>query len=351
MVVSLFAVSRARAGDAEPASPAAPPADGEAQPAGVIPGSNEPQETLREHARSLGYAGVRAYAAGDYAAASEQLEQSFGLLPVPSLGLWSARALVKLQRFVDAEQRYREVAKMRVDADAPPVQQAALETAKSELVELLPRIPTLRIQITGAQLEQVSITLDGKELPRDRWSRGEPVDPGAHHLIGTHLGEQSALEIAALEGRESEVLIRFATPEPTAAPAPPLLSTPVMPLADAQNTGPNPWKLGGWLSVGAGAGGLALGTIAYFVARSEYQNMKASGACQDHICNPGDSLDRYDTWRHVAIASWIAGGLLSAGGVTVLLLEPRLSQTDEVAARGEVGVRLGWSSVSLEGRF
>jgi hypothetical protein len=299
----------------------------------------------------LGYAGVRAYAAGDYAAASEQLERSFALLPVPSLGLWSARALVKLQRFVDAEQRYREVAKMRVEADAPPVQQAALETAKSELVELLPRIPTLRIQITGARPEHVTITLDGHELPRERWSRGEPVDPGAHRVVGTHLAEHSALDITAIEGRQSEVLIRFALPEPAPPAASAPIDTPVAPLVDAQSSSTNPLKLGGWLALGAGAGGLALGTVGYFVARGEYQDMKAAGACEDHICDAGDRLERYETWRRVEIAGLVAGGLLAAGGVTLLLLEPRLSKTAEAAARGEAGVRLGANSLTVVGRF
>src|SRR5688572_19645010 len=77
--------------------------------------SAAPDAARRERARQLGYAGIRAYAAGNYSAASTQLEESFGLLPVPSLGLWSARALVKLGKLLEAERRYRGVVALRVE--------------------------------------------------------------------------------------------------------------------------------------------------------------------------------------------------------------------------------------------
>jgi hypothetical protein len=189
-------------------------------PASPAPPSSAPQgsgqaadDTTRQQARELGYAGVKAYGAGDYAAASEQLERSYALLPVPSLGLWSARALRKLRSLVEAERRYRDVARMHVDADAPEVQRAAQETAKAELLELLPRIPILRIRLIGAAAENVQVQIDGTALSAERWSRGEPVNPGPHRVVGTHLGEQSVLEIEATEGRESELMLRF-TPLP-----------------------------------------------------------------------------------------------------------------------------------------
>src|SRR5262245_61208540 len=119
-------------------------------PAGAASGQPE-----RERARTLGYAGIRAYAAGDYPSASTQLEESYALLPVPSLGLWSARALVKLGKLIEAEQRYRGVLGLSVADDAPPVQHAARATAELELAELLPRLPALRIRVLGARAEAV----------------------------------------------------------------------------------------------------------------------------------------------------------------------------------------------------
>ncbi|HMI93208.1 MAG TPA: tetratricopeptide repeat protein, partial [Polyangiales bacterium] len=67
-------------------------------------------EATRSAASTLGYAGIESFEAGDFAAASARLEKAYALLKVPSLGLWSARALVALGSFVRAWQRYAEVA-------------------------------------------------------------------------------------------------------------------------------------------------------------------------------------------------------------------------------------------------
>jgi hypothetical protein len=59
-------------------------------------------DATRGAARTLGYDGVKAYNAGDYAVADQKLEKAYRVLKVPSLGLWSARTLVKLGRLVEA---------------------------------------------------------------------------------------------------------------------------------------------------------------------------------------------------------------------------------------------------------
>jgi hypothetical protein len=355
LLASSLSAAPVRAQGAKPVSPREPAIEKGAE----VPASGESdgQATAREQARDLGYSGVRAYAAGDYTAASEKLERAFALLAVPSLGLWSARALVKLGHFVDAEQRYRAVAKMRVDADAPEAQQAAHETAKAELLELLPRIPTLRVQIDGARPEEIAITLDGNALPIDRWSRGEPVDPGPHHLVGTRLAEQSAIDITANEGRENEVVLRFLSPSPLpiVAPLATLQATaipvkvPLGPAADSTSS-LSPWKLGGWIAVAAGAGGLALSAVSYFVARGKYDAMKQDGSCVDHTCQSSAELDSYDSWRSVQVVSLVAGVVVGGAGATILVLEPRLSR-GQAAGQGEVGLQVGAGSAAVFGRF
>lgn len=106
-------------------------------------------DAVRAKARALAYAGVEAYAVGEYAGASEKLEESYRLLPVPSLGLWSARSLVKLGKLVEAEARYRAVAGLIVSPSAPPVQHRAKRDSARELLALLPKIPTLELELSG----------------------------------------------------------------------------------------------------------------------------------------------------------------------------------------------------------
>jgi hypothetical protein len=59
-----------------------------------------PEDPVRTEARALGSAGVQAYALKDFEMASAKLDEAFQLVPVPTLGLWSARALIKLGKWV-----------------------------------------------------------------------------------------------------------------------------------------------------------------------------------------------------------------------------------------------------------
>ncbi|MEY4545034.1 MAG: hypothetical protein RL685_1229 [Pseudomonadota bacterium] len=346
---------------AQPAEPAranepaagAPAASGETQ-------DSSPQGE-RERARSLGYSGVRAYGAGDYTAAHEQLERAFSLLPVPSLGLWSARTLVQLQRLVDAERRYREVARLRVEPDAPPVQLQAQATVQHELLALLPRIPTLRVRIEGARPEEVVVLLDGVELPAERWTRGEPVDPGLHSLTGTHRGERSTIEITAVESDEREVLLRFA---PNVSAAAPSVSVPNLAAAvpgGADATVPSAsmeepssirmQRIAGWIGVGAGVAGLSVSAVSYFVARDQREELEREGVCSSRGCTAGSKVDAYNRMRTLNWVSLAAGGVFGAVGLTLLLLEPEPEPTQAASSSAQLGVRLGFGSAELVGSF
>src|SRR5690606_14260666 len=92
----------------------------------------EADSTTRAAARKLGTSGVEAYQAGDYQGASEKLERAYATLKVPTLGLWSARALIKLNRWVEAAERLLAVTRLDASGDVQ-VQQAARAEAEQEL--------------------------------------------------------------------------------------------------------------------------------------------------------------------------------------------------------------------------
>lgn len=81
----------------------------------TVAASAEPNEgPARAAARRLGYEGVAADEAGQYAIASEKLEKAYAVVRVPSLGLWSARALVQQDKLLEAVDRYLETSRMTV---------------------------------------------------------------------------------------------------------------------------------------------------------------------------------------------------------------------------------------------
>ena len=293
-------------------------------------------ETERARARAHGYAGIRAYAAGDYPSASVQLEESYALLPVPSLGLWSARALVKLGKLVEAEQRYRGVLGLSVADDAPPVQHAARATAELELAELLPRLPALRIRVLGARAEAVVLVLDGATI--ERFGGAElHVNPGLHQVVALYGAERSASNVVADEGHTRDLVLTFgAAPPPSVAPA-------------GATDGGDTRHTVGWIAIAAGAASLSASALTYFLGRSEYDKLEGRGVCDDEICDREGNLATYDTLRTTHLVTLIAGAALGSAGAVVLLLDSRDAAPRTGGARLEL--QLGAGSGFIAGQF
>src|SRR5689334_22914684 len=93
--------------------------------AGAAFGQNEADSATRAAARSLGQAGVQAFQAGDFAAASTKLEKSYQMFPAPTVGLWSARALVKQGKLVEGSERYQQTMRLSVSGADMAVQKQA----------------------------------------------------------------------------------------------------------------------------------------------------------------------------------------------------------------------------------
>jgi hypothetical protein len=125
----------------------------------------EVTESTRSAARELAYTGVERYQAGDYQAALTKLDKAYRALRVPSLGLWSARAMVKLNSWVEASERLREVSAMEPTGGDAAVQKQAVADAAKELDALTPKLPKLVLDIAGAPNKDVTVTLDGRALP------------------------------------------------------------------------------------------------------------------------------------------------------------------------------------------
>jgi hypothetical protein len=334
--------------------------------------AESPGADPRQQARSLGYAGVRDYGNGHFDTASAQLERSYALLPVPSLGLWSARSLVKLGQLVEAERRYRAVAAMTVETGAPAVQHAARATAELELAELLPRLPTLRVHIRGARRATVIVTIDDVRLddlpldgPIERASREHPplgalrdaepplelhVNPGPHRIVGVRAAARAELATLAREGSTEDLELRF--PE-----------LPVSPGAgaDAHAAAPaSPWRTAGWAAIAVSAASLGTSSLAYYLGRREHAALEDEGVCQKELCRAGGDLDTYNALRTTHLVTLFAGAALGAVGLTVVLLDPAAepsASSPQMARRGDTAPQIPLAltvdarSATLTGHF
>jgi hypothetical protein len=301
-------------------------------------------DATRGAARTLGYDGVRAYNAGDYAVADQKLDKAYRALKAPSLGLWSARTLVKLGRLVEASERYREVTRLETAGGDQAVQKQAQTDAEAELDALTPRIPSLVVELEGATPEDTTVSIDGVALAAALVGERRPANPGKHSVLGRRGADEARSEVTLAEGDQKSVRLVFMQKVPGTAPTP--LTEPAPPVDDGETSGASQ-RLIGWISLGAGGVGLALGSTFGVLALSKHSDLEDGGSCRGDQClrTVSDDVDSLRTQRTVSTVGFIAGAALAATGVVLVLTAPRDSESPRSA------IRLGPNAVSFEERF
>lgn len=299
---------------------------------------SEADAATKAAARELGRQGIDSYQAGDYEEAFDKLSRAHALVGLTTTGLWRARCLIELSRLVEASEALFAVTRMGLPADALPVHVHAQRQAADERKVLLPRIPRLMIRIEGEIPDDVVVTLDGHAVPPALVGVKQPVDPGAHVLEVRGAGTSATRSIELREGQVLEVPIRLVDRD--GAPHKRDRQDP----AEPQET-PIAWAVG-WVAVGLGGAGLILGAVTGGLALGKKADLDAS--CPQKICPPAAhaDVDTFETLRLASTIGFIAGGVLAATGVA-LVITGAVATDDEPAA----SLRLAPTGLFLEGRF
>jgi len=291
----------------------------------------EVDDATRASARQLGYSGVESFEAQDYPAASDKLERAYRVLQVPTLGLWSARALVKLGKLVQAQERYLKVARLQTGGGDAEVQRKAQADAAKELAALSPRIPSVVIDLRGAKPADVTLSIDGMAVASDLVGEPRPVDPGTHTLAGVRGSEKQEAAFTVTEAAQQHVALTFpelpagaATPAPAAsaasdAPAAALSAPPT----DSPKTGSTQRTLG-WVAITVGSAGLIIGGVTGGVAISKKGALDDAPGCTGNACptNQQSKVDSYNSMRTLSSVGFIAGGVMAAAGIVLVLTAP-----------------------------
>ena len=303
----------------------------------------------RSAARDLGYEGVEAYQAGDYATALEKLTQAQEVLPAPSLTLWKGRAQEKNGLWVEAAETYLEATRADIAAGGDrSVQIKAQEEAEKAREALLPKIPKLVVKIVGAEPNEVRLEINGEELPGTLAGRPLPANPGELEVIGRQ-GEKECRTTAELrEGESTTITLDFdqaaGLTSSGSAESAPLAATEATP-ADSGTTSGSWQPVAGWIGVGTGVAFIGAGAVTGLLTLATYKDL---GCDKDGNC-PADASDESrvstaNTLRVVSPVMFIAGGVLAAAGVTLLLTAP-----DDKGP--EVAAYVGLNSAGLKGTF
>jgi hypothetical protein len=316
----------------------------------ATPAHADSDDATRRAARSLGNSGVEAYEAGDYAKAAEKLDKAFRALQAPSLGLWSARAFVKVNRLVEAAERYQAVIRLPTSGGDEAVQRQAKADAETELAQLNPQIPNLVVKLEGAAPEQVSIKIGQESLASALVDENRPVNPGHYTVEATRGADVVHVEVDVKPGETKPVVLRFqAAPHasetavsntPSAAPA----GAPghEEPSRDRPSSAR---RTVGFVTLGIGGAGLIFGGVSALIANNKKQTLLDSGECMGTQCLPSQSgtASSYNTWGTLASVGIIGGALVAATGVVLIVTAP--SEPKAVA------VNIGVGSVSISRSF
>jgi hypothetical protein len=299
-------------------------------------------DQTRAAARAIGEEGLTLYDQGKYVDALDRFERADDLIKAPTLGLMAARSLEKLGRLVEASDRYQQVAGMKVDAGATEAFKQAQAAATKEREALVPRIPTVEVSVTGPGAEQVSaLLLDGGRLPPDKTGSARPisakipVDPGDHRLEAkAPTGSEAFERFSVSEGATERVVLTLSgSPNKLLAPPGKGAAEPGSGQAAAgSSSSPPPERKGktqqtiGWVSLGVGAAGVAVGVITGSIAAGKHAGF-TDPPCDDNLktCPPEfqDDIDSYNTLRPVSSVGFIVGGVGLGVGAVLLLTLPR----------------------------
>jgi hypothetical protein len=296
-------------------------------------------DASRAAGRQLGTEGVEAFERADYATAQVKLEKAYRVLRVPSLGLWSARALAKSGKLLEASERYREVVRLEVTEGQVAVQKDAQRDAAKELADLSPRLPSVVVQVEGASADGVAITVDGAPISSALVGERRPVNPGKH-VIEAKRGQDRALATVTVgEGESKPAVLRFSPRAASAAagsppstqtagtsPTPAPAQNEAKPIAEASPFGTQ--RVVALAAGGVGVAGVVVGTVFGLKAKSKRDD--ANETCSGSSCTTMEGVQLNKDAQSAATVSTIAfivGGVGLAGAVALWVTAPRAPST------------------------
>jgi hypothetical protein len=309
----------------------------------VTPAHAAPSEADRVAARTLLIEGRKKLEAGDAKGALEFFEKAHALMHVPTTGLDRAKALATLGKLVEAREAALEVKQMPAKPGEPEAFAAARQEAAEAVGALDQRIPSLVLRISGVSRDALKATVDGVSIPSAELGAARQMNPGAHEIVVTAPGAPTWKQtVTLLDGQPAPVELQIElAPLQKAKPEPEPPVTPGSASPSWRNAAI--WSGAGLAVVGVGLGvGFSAaaagknGAVEDERARLKHSTVQGQRICaglEDPRCATLVGLaEERDTYRNVAIAGYVAGGLATAGAVTLLLMKKTPAKGDQKPA-------------------
>jgi hypothetical protein len=254
-------------------------------------------------------------------------------------------------------------------------------------------MPKLVITVSPNAPSDLEIRQDGDIVARVVWGSPVPIDPGVHTLSVKAYGRkpwignvQIAPQATIFEVKIPDLVsdspasgpapipaapppaAPATTPAPTAAPPPqqampaaqPAAQQPTPPPAQApappaEKSSPgSTQRVLGWTSVALGAVGLGVGTVFMLQRKSKLDDRaqicpEFENCTQDQVDQNSSLTDEARTASTIGTIGFVAGGVLAATGLVLVITAPSSHSKESVAVAPVVGP--GFQGVSLAGRL
>ena len=278
-----------------------------------------------------------------------------------------AEVEMRLGRYVEAAQHWQYVLANIPDDLADKRDQAA-----QQLEECRPQIGSLTVKVSA---EGASVHVDGVHVGESPLGRELYVRPGDHELYAEKSAKRSPIRFFRISGGSKlsfELVVPEPAPQPQASPqgssAPVAGSTSREAHPVSSSSLRTPTLIAGLVAT---VGAAAVGTA--FVLKSNGASDDARAALDQAVAQSDPSLDPStvcgvpdrprscetafalqddrDTFRDIAIGSFIASGVFAAGTAAAYWLWPRASEVTGVAVLLAPGSGQGGAAVTMVGRF
>lgn len=297
----------------------------------------EPSDADRATARALAREGYDAEKRGLYGIAADRFGRAEALVHAPTLLLGLARAQTGLGKLVEAQETYERIIREPLSPNAPPPFAKAVEDARKERADLVPRVAWVTIVVSGAP--SPAVTVDDVPAPTAILGVRRACNPGEHWVKATAKGFAPAERtFIVAEGSEQMVTVTMDALPPSAPPP----ATAPTPVAERPDTG---MPLQTKLAIGAfgiGAAGLVTGGAAGIWVLTRHASL--AGDCPHGVCSASESnaVSTYRTVANLSTAALIAGGVVTVTGLALVLTTPKAPPITAYA---------GFLSAGIAGRF
>ena len=259
--------------------------------------------------------------ARDYASACPKFAESHRLDPQLGTLLNLADCYAQTGRVASAWAKFVEAAEISASREDPREGEA-----RRRAKELDGKLVRLEL-VVSEPVEGMVVRRGDEEMAQPLWGTAVPVDPGRYTVVAEAEGHRSWQKEVDLTEEGATVRIEV----------PPLLPAPKedAPKATTEGDGGTPLLVSGVIALGLGVAGLGVGTAFMVIAKNQDDDSLAFCEPNDPtLCRAEGVALREDAIRSqtIAIAGFVAGGVLAATGISLLVASSLVGDVGDDAA-------------------